>query len=127
MRTRTNHESNVLAFKGSPHAAHGRVQIDEQVGGSMIPKPQHVPLSSSEDFLTGELIAEKLHHTAEWVESKCRRRSPNPIPFHNVGKHRLFLWSEIHAWVMNSPKVIHSPHHRRTKTEVAAALKKKAA
>ena len=79
----------------------------------------------SEDFMTIEMIAGKLHQTIEWVESKCRRRSPNPIPFHNVGNHRLFLLSEVHAWVMNSPKVIHSRHRRRTKTEVVTAINPK--
>jgi hypothetical protein len=78
-----------------------------------------------EDFMTIEMIAGKLHETIEWVESQCRRRSPKPIPFHNVGNHRLFLWSEVHAWVMNSPKVIHSRHRRRTKDEIAAVQKVK--
>ena len=92
----------------------------------MNPKPtlQLVP-SALEDFITAETVAGKLHQTTEWVESKCRRRSPNPIPFHNVGNHRVFLWSEVHAWVMNSPKVIHSRHRRRTKEEVAVAQKAK--
>ena len=31
----------------------------------------------SEDFMTIEMIAGKLHQTTEWVESKCGRRSPN--------------------------------------------------
>jgi hypothetical protein len=79
----------------------------------------------SEDFMTIEMVAGKLHQSIEWVESKCRRRSPNPIPFHNVGNHRLFLLSEVHAWVMNSPKVIHSRHRRRTKTEVVTAINPK--
>jgi hypothetical protein len=77
------------------------------------------------------LTAGKLHQTIECLESKCLRRSPNPIPFHNVGNHRLFLLSEVHAWMMNSPKVIHSRHRRRTKDEIAAVKvkqqKKKAA
>jgi hypothetical protein len=79
----------------------------------------------SEDFLTDEMIAGKLHQTVDWVNSMCRRRSPNPIPFHNVGNRRLFLLSEVHAWVMNSPKVIHSRHRRRTKDEIASVQKTK--
>jgi hypothetical protein len=50
------------------------------------------------------------------------------MPFHNMGNRRFFLYSEVHAWIMNSPKVIHSRHRRRTKAEVAAvqdAKKKK--
>jgi hypothetical protein len=78
-----------------------------------------------EDFLTDEIIAEKLHQTVEWVNSMCRRRCSNPIPFHNVGNRRLFLWSEVYAWVVSSPKVVHSRHRRRTKTEVAAAISAK--
>jgi hypothetical protein len=86
--------------------------------------PQLVP-SPLEDFITAEIVAAKMHQTTEWVESKCRRRSPNPIPFHNVGNHRLFLWSEVYTWVMDSPKVIHPRHRRRTKDEIAAAKKAK--
>jgi hypothetical protein len=82
----------------------------------LVPPPQ-------QDFLTAAMVAGKLHQTVEWVESKCRRRSPNPIPFHNVGNHRLFLWSQVYAWVLASPKVIHSRHRRRTKAEIAAAVK----
>jgi hypothetical protein len=51
---------------------------------------------------------------------KVRGGSPNPISFHNVGNHRLFLLSEVHEWVMKSPKIIHSRHRRRTKDEIAA-------
>jgi hypothetical protein len=74
-----------------------------------------------EDFMTGEMIAGKLNETVEWVNSMCRRRSSNPTPFHNAGSRRFFLYSEVHAWIMNSPKVVHSQHRRRTKAEVAAA------
>jgi excisionase family DNA binding protein len=57
-----------------------------------------------EDFMTSEMIAGKLQQTVEWVNSVCRR-NPNPMPFHNVGSRRFFLWSEVHAWVMGSPPV----------------------
>ena len=108
MRTRTNYESKVF-----PHPAPALRSSDDR----------------EEDFMTIEMIAGKLHQTTEWVESKCGRRSPNPIPLHNACNHRLFLWSEVHAWVMNSPKVIRSRHRRRTKTEIAAIqeAKRKAA
>lgn len=88
------------------------------------PKPalQIVP-PPQEDFLTAEMVAGKLHQTTAWVESKCRRRSTYPLPFHNVGNHRLFLWSEVYSWVLNAPKVIHSRHRRRTKAEIVAAVK----
>ena len=79
----------------------------------------------TEDFVTTETVAEKLHQTVQWAESKCRRRSTYQIPFHNIGNHRLFLMSEVRAWVMNAPKVIHSRHRRRTKGEVAAVQKAK--
>jgi hypothetical protein len=81
--------------------------------------------SPQEEFMTTEMVAGKLHQTTAWVESKCRRRSPNPIPYRNIGNHRLFLWSEVYSWVMNSPKVIHSSHRRRTKAEVAAVQQAK--
>jgi hypothetical protein len=84
--------------------------------------PVKPELSAPEDFLTGEMIAAKLHQTPEWVESKCRRRCPNPIPFHNVGNRRLFLWSEVHAWVLSSPRGSHFRHRRRTKEEVQRAV-----
>jgi len=85
----------------------------------------HPPASRSgerheEDFMTGEMIAGKLNQTTNWVDSVCRRRSANPMPFHHVGSRRFFLWSEVHAWIMNSPKMVHSQHRPRTKAEVAA-------
>ncbi len=81
---------------------------------------------ADQSFLTIEHVAEKLHQTTEWVESKCRRRCSNPIPFHNVGNHRLFVWSEVFNWVTSSPKIIHSSHRRRTKEEIDAVRKAKA-
>jgi hypothetical protein len=85
-----------------------------------------------EDFMTVQMIAGKLQRTAEWVESKCRRSS-NPIPFHDVGNHRLFLLSEVHAWVMKgSPHAVTEaggasapidPSQILTMDEVAARLK----
>jgi hypothetical protein len=97
----------------------------------------HPPVHSGserheEDFMTVQMIAGKLQRTAEWVESKCRRRSPNPIPFHDVGNHRLFLLSEVHAWVMGSPHAVTEaggasapidPSQILTMDEVAARLK----
>jgi hypothetical protein len=79
-----------------------------------------------QSFLTIEHVAEELLHTTEWVESKCRRRCCDPIPFHNVGNHRLFVWSEVFNWVTSSPKFIHSRHRRRTKKEIDAVRKAKA-
>lgn len=99
-----------------------------KIDGSMTPKPalQIVrPPQEDEDFFTAEMVAAKLHQTAQWVESKCRRRSTYPIPFHNIGNHRLFLMSEVREWVLNSPKVVHSRHRRRTKEEIAAAQRAK--
>ena len=88
--------------------------------------PTLVPSANELEFITQEQVAAKLHQTVDWVESKCRRRCPNPIPFHNVGNHRLFVWREVFEWVVNSPKVIHSRHRRRTKEEIAAVQKAKA-
>ena len=79
-----------------------------------------------QSFLTIEHVAEELHPPTEWVESKCRRRCSNPIPFHNVGNHRLFVWSEVFNWVTSSPEIIHSRHRRRTKEDIDAARKAKA-
>jgi hypothetical protein len=73
-----------------------------------------------EDFMTGEMIAGRLNQTVDWVNSVCRPRCPNPIPFHNVGSRRFFLWSEVHAWVVKASRTVHSPHRPRTKAEVAA-------
>jgi hypothetical protein len=81
---------------------------------------------ADQSFLTIEHVAEELHQTTEGVESKCRRRCSNPIPFHNVGNHRLFVWSEVFNWVTSSPKIIHSRHRRRTKEEIDAVGKAKA-
>ena len=48
--------------------------------------------------------------TVTTINAHCgRRTSP-----------RLILWSEVRAWVMNSPKVFPSRHRRRTKDEIAA-------
>ncbi len=51
----------------------------------------------------------------------CRPRASNPMPFHNAGSRRFFLYSEVRAWIMNSPKVVHSPHRPRTKDEIVTA------
>jgi hypothetical protein len=98
-----------------------------RTNGSVSPHPP-VHLGSErheEDFMTGQMIAGKLNETVEWVNSMCRRRSSNPMPFHNAGSRRFFLYSEVHAWIMNSPKVVHSQHRRRTKTEIAVAISTK--
>jgi len=105
------------ALSGAPLRSGG-------VGGQ--PRPASKILTPpTEDFFTAEMVAEKLHQTVQWVESKCRRRSSYPIPFHNIGNHRLFLMSEVRAWVMNAPQVIHSRHRRRTKQEIAAVQRAK--
>lgn len=48
-----------------------------------------------------------------WIREKCRRRSPNPLPCYNLGRHLMFNWPEVCDWIRNSPRPVHAPHNRR--------------
>ena len=53
-----------------------------------------------------------------WVREKCRRRSPNPIPVHNLGRHLMFEWTKVSEWIRNAPRPVHASHRRRTKEQI---------
>lgn len=48
-----------------------------------------------------------------WVREKCRRRSPNPIPVYNLGRHLMFDWTQVSEWIRNLSRPVHAPHRRR--------------
>ncbi len=54
----------------------------------------------------------------QWVREKCRPRSPNPIPFKNLGKNLVFSRIEVSGWIRNTQRTVHSLHRRRTKLHV---------
>jgi hypothetical protein len=58
-----------------------------------------------------------------WVREKCRPRSPNPIPFKNLGKNLIFSRLKVTEWTRNTPRLKHSPHRRRTKAQMEKAMK----
>jgi hypothetical protein len=65
------------------------------------------------DLISLEQLAERLHVEVAWVREKVRRRSPNPIPCFNVGRHLLFDWGQVSEWIRNSPRPVHATHKRR--------------
>jgi hypothetical protein len=78
----------------------------------VVPSTGEIP---PENLITIEELAKRLHQTESWVREKCRRRSPNPIPVYNLGRHLLFDWIQVSEWIRNSPRPIHSAHKRRWK------------
>ena len=64
------------------------------------------------DLLSIEEVARRLHTDVAWVREKCRRRCPNPIPVFNLGRHLLFDWVQVSAWIRNSPRPVHARHVR---------------
>ena len=79
-----------------------------------------VPFSPG-DLVSIEEVARRLHADVPWVREKTRRRCPNPIPVHNLGRHLLFDWVKVSEWIRNSPRPIHAPHRRRTKAQMKKA------
>jgi hypothetical protein len=52
----------------------------------------------------------------QWVREKCRPRSPNPIPFKNLGRNLIFSRIEVSDWIRNTQPTVHWPHRRRRTT-----------
>jgi hypothetical protein len=82
-----------------------------------------------ENLITIEEMARRLRPDVPqekgiaWVREKTRRRSPNPIPAYNLGRHLMFDWILVSEWIRNTSRPIHSAHRRRksaTKLKVAA-------
>jgi hypothetical protein len=73
------------------------------------------------DLLPIEEVARRLHTDVSWVREKIRRRCPNAMPVHNLGRHLLFHWPDVCDWIRNSQRPIHAAHKRRTKLEKKAA------
>lgn len=86
--------------------------------------PAVVPISivaPTDQFISIEEVARRLHTDVGWVREKCRRRCPNAIPVYNLGRHLVFEWMKVVEWVRNSPRPIHAAHKRRKKPERKAA------
>jgi hypothetical protein len=92
-----------------------------------------VPIIAPEDQYTREDIL-SLGETARylkpeaplkkgilWVREKCRARSPNPIPFKNLGKNLVFSKLALSEWIRNTQPLKHTPHRRRTKSQMKKA------
>jgi hypothetical protein len=54
----------------------------------------------------------------QWVREKCRPRSPNPIPFKNLGRNLVFSRIEVSDWIRNTQHTVHARHRRRTTLHV---------
>jgi len=82
-------------------------------------KPDSVAVSSvpfqNEDLIPLEEVARRLNAKPSWVREKVRRRSPNPIPVMNAGRHLLFDWLAVSDWLRNLPRPQHAKHVRRRK------------
>lgn len=71
-----------------------------------------------QDLLPIEEVSRRLHVDVAWVREKVRRRCPNPIPVYNLGRHLLFDWTQVSAWIRSTPRPIHAAHRRRTKEQI---------
>jgi len=69
----------------------------------------------SDQFVSIEEVARRLHADVPWVREKIRRRCPNPMPVFNLGRHLVFDWAQVVEWVRKSPRPIHAAHRRRAK------------
>jgi hypothetical protein len=90
------------------------------------PKPTNIDTAqtsgtSPSPFLSIEEIAALLRADVNWVREKIRRRSPNPMPVFNLGRHLVFDWAQVEEWVRSSPRPIHAAHKRRKKPKEKAA------
>jgi hypothetical protein len=84
---------------------------------AVVPVAESAPFNP-EDLLSIEQLAQRLRTDVQWVREKCRRRCPNPIPVHNLGRHLLFDWAQVSEWIRNSPRPVHASHRRRTKKQI---------
>jgi excisionase family DNA binding protein len=72
------------------------------------------PCTCTDQFVSIEEVARRLHADVSWVREKIRRRCRNAIPVYNLGRHLLFDWQQVSEWVRNSPRPIHTAHRRRS-------------
>lgn len=76
------------------------------------------------DLISLEEVAKRLHQDTNWVRSKVRPRSPNPMPVRNLGRHLIFSWTEVSEWIRRSPTRLkhaaHPPRRKKLKTLKAA-------
>lgn len=85
------------------------------------PKPKVDRLQSAapvcgcaDQFISIDEVARRLRANVSWVREKIRRRSPNPMPVFNLGRHLLFDWVQVVEWVRHSPRPVHAAHKRRS-------------
>ncbi len=81
------------------------------------------PLFNPDDLLPIGEIARRLHTHVSWVREKIRRRCPNPMPVHNLGRHLLFSWPSVCAWIANCPRPVHAAHPPRRKVKKSQMTK----
>src|SRR5690349_12640069 len=88
--------------------------------------PTSAPLFNPDDLLSIDEVAARLRTDVSWVREKIRRRCPNPMPVHNLGRHLLFHWPAVCAWIADCPRPVHAAHppRRRKKPQM---VKEKAA
>ena len=89
--------------------AHSKTDLSKTSGTS----PSIV--APAEQFISIEEVASRLHADVTWVREKIRRRSPNPLPVFNLGRHLVFDWAQVVEWVRKSPRPIRAAHRRRAK------------
>lgn len=83
--------------------------------------PTPAPLFNPNDLLSIDEVALRLRADVSWVREKIRRRCPNPMPCFNVGRHLLFHWPAVCAWIASSPRPIHAAHPPRRRKKLAKA------
>ncbi len=79
------------------------------------------PTTPADQFISIEEVSHRLHADVAWVREKIRRRSPNPMPVFNLGRHLVFDWAQVVEWVRTTGRgVAHMKHHRTRKMKKAA-------
>jgi hypothetical protein len=73
------------------------------------------PVKNPDDLLSIDEVAARLRTSVGWVREKIRRRSPNPMPVRNLGRHLLFYWPSVSAWIASSERPTRAPRRRKKK------------
>jgi hypothetical protein len=108
-----NSDLSVLKNNSSTHRSDGAAVPAVAEIQVAIPPQNLITIEEMARRLRPDLPLEK---GIAWVREKCRRRSPNPIPVYNLGRHLMFDWIQVSEWIRNLSRPIHAPHHRRKST-----------
>jgi hypothetical protein len=88
-----------------------------------MPSEKHQPVEfHPADLVPVEEVAKRLHVEVTWIREKVRRRSPNPMPCYNLGRHLLFSWPDVSNWIRETGRGVPHMKHHRTRKKFAAGI-----